>query len=227
LKSSLLALIKNNSSILITQKVKWIEFSSKLEWLSEAESKNEYQKVGRHLIQNFKEINDRDLFLSLIDTNPSVRGAIRADQVALAALVKALGDADGVVREASAEALKAIKPKDPAVNSALAKALGDADQDVRSASAWALGATRPDDPAVNSALVKALADSDKYVREAAAEALKAIKPDDPAVNSALAKALGDSNGIVRYAAVGALKTIKPKDPKIKEQLKAAGIQVNW
>ena len=227
LKSSLLDLVNTKSSTLITQRLNWIEFSSKLGWLSEAESVKEYQRIGRHLIQNFKDINDRDLIFSLLYDNPTIRSAINGDRDAIAPLTKALRDSDEDVRMASAYALRAIKPDDPAVNSALAKALGDADEDVRRASARALEAIKPDDPAVNSALVKALGDADVGVRYLSARAFGAIKPNDPAVNSALVKALGDSDFYVRWATAGALKAIKPNDPKIKEQLKAAGIQVDW
>jgi 3-methyladenine DNA glycosylase AlkC len=260
LKSSLLDLVNTKSSTLITQRLNWIEFSSKLGWLSEAESVKEYQRIGRHLIQNFKDINNRDLFFSLLYDNPTISSAIEADKDAIASLTKALSDSDKFVREAAAEALQAIKPNnpavisalakslgdpdysvrwasvgalkdikpdDPAVNSALAKALGDPEVQVRKAAAWALETIKPDDPVVNSALAKALGDADGHVSYAAAEALQAIKPDDPAVNSALVKALADSNKYVRGAAAEALQAIKPDDPKVKEQLKAAGIQVDW
>ena len=152
LKSSLLELVKTKSSTLITQRLNWIEFSSKLGWLNEAESVKEYQRIGRHLIENFKEINDQDLFLSLLDTHPSIRSAIKADKDAIAPLTKTLSDSDPRVRAAVVRALEAINPDDPAVNSALAKALGDSDKDVRWAAAYALGYIKPKDPKIKEQL---------------------------------------------------------------------------
>jgi HEAT repeat protein len=113
-------------------------------------------------------------------------------------LIKALGDSDWKVREASAEALGRIGDK-RAVEP-LIKALGDSLGSVREAAAEALG--RIGDKRAVEPLIKALGDSLGFVREASAEALGRI--GDKRAVEPLIKALGDSERYVREAAAEAL-----------------------
>jgi HEAT repeat protein len=102
------------------------------------------------------------------------------------ALVRALKDSTFHVRDAAANALRAIKPSDPAVLHALVLGLQDRDSSVRSRAASLLGEAKSTDPAVLQALVRALNDLAPGVRDEVGSALQAIKPTDPAVVNALA-----------------------------------------
>lgn len=100
-------------------------------------------------------------------------------QVAIPALIDALGDSDPMVRQWVATALQnlanhfgsILKPAVPA----LTRLLQDADAMVRQWAAHALGAIGAEAYAASSALQTALKDEEPSVREAAAQAIKEIK----------------------------------------------------
>ena len=140
---------------------------------------------------------------------PSPRALVRPqavmmldDQVRLppitAALVEALRDVDGQVREHAAMAL-AITPG-PEVIAPLLSALKDPDPQVREKAAIGLAFRR--DPRIVDPLLTAIEDRDAQVREKAAVALGAT--GDPRAIAALTKAMKDPDSQVREKAVAGL-----------------------
>jgi HEAT repeat protein len=87
------------------------------------------------------------------------------------ALIEALKDADGRVREGASEALRGIGP---AAIPALIEALKDAEADVRAGASWALGGIGPAASGAVPVLIEALKDADVRVRAGAADTLDTI-----------------------------------------------------
>ena len=117
-------------------------------------------------------------------------------------LVRALGDADGQVREKAALGL-ALTPG-PEVIAPLLTALKDPDSQVREKAAIGLAFRR--DPRVVGPLLEAIADDDAQVREKAAIALGAS--GDPRAAAALRKAADDPDSQVREKAVAGLLLLR-------------------
>jgi hypothetical protein len=114
------------------------------------------------------------------------------------ALVDALGDSDGQVREQAAMGL-AFTPGSAVVDPLL-NALKDSDAQVREKAAIGLAFRR--EPRIVEPLLAAIQDSDSQVREKAAIALGAS--GDPRAMSALTKATKDPDSQVREKAVAGL-----------------------
>ena len=120
------------------------------------------------------------------------------------ALVSALGDANGQVREQAAMGL-ALTPGGDVIEPLL-KALSDSDPQVREKAAIGLSFRR--DSRIVAPLLTAIDDADAQVREKAAIALGAS--GDPRAIGALQKAMRDPDSQVREKAVAGLVLLGPR-----------------
>ena len=125
------------------------------------------------------------------------------------ALIEAMGDENGDVREEAADALGRIGPDARAAVPALTKALSDEHEGVRYYAALALAAIGPDAGAAVPALIRALRDEKDFVRWKAARALGRIGPDAEAAIPAVIEMLDAGDGPDRWVAAEALAEIGP------------------
>jgi len=128
---------------------------------------------------------------------------------ALPALINALGDEHGQIRERAAEGLKEMGIAAKDAETALIKSLQDPNPEVRRYCAKALGSIGRESPAAVAALRGLINDKDFWVRAAAAEGLGMAGSAAKEAIPDLLKALTDKSGMVRSQSALALHLIDP------------------
>jgi hypothetical protein len=145
-------------------------------------SQLDYQHVGNVIEKLKNRLNDGQLksLSSVSKTHFNYLIIYTYRPKVIAALIKALGDNEWLVRQAAAGALGQLKQASPEVIAALMKALGDRHEDVRQAAESALVQLGQASPEVIAALMKALEGTQWQVQQAAAEALGQFSQLQPA-----------------------------------------------
>jgi HEAT repeat protein len=144
------------------------------------------------------------------------------------ALVAALGDDDGNVRDRAAGSLGQLGQASPSVVRALVDALSDDEIAVRDSAAGSLGQLGQASLPVVEALVAALGDDEVVVRYRAAGSLGRLSQTSPSVVDALMAALGDDEVAVRYRAAGSLGQLGQASPQVVGMLlEALQKASNW
>lgn len=125
-------------------------------------------------------------------------------QLAVPALIEALGHEDPTVRSHATYALSAMGPEAKEAVAVFVDALDDDDDPVRNNYLRALRSIRLPAPSAVPLLIRLLEDKDPSVCESAALALGAVAPDNQPAMEAISRMLDDPRNNPRYGAVAAL-----------------------
>ncbi len=182
-----------------TELMQWLRFELKFSrsGMSELGSQKAFPE---HLL-----LTCLDQFKGQEENIISTLGArLTLSEVAILALISALQDDSGSIRNAAAIALVNQKILPEVAISALNDALKDKSEQIRSTVAWIIEAQQTQSKAAISTLIYKLRDEDRQVRFAAVQALRDQKTLPEAAISALTDTLQDEDKQVRSLAAWAL-----------------------